>query len=132
MACQYLDGFTQVHTNWKTRIRASMPMCLLLSVGLVIYMVLYPYSSHTLQEINCSPLNDKNAMISVRIRALEDPEVEKLENVLAEGLPQSNVSPLPLQLPLSSYCTQYHWKLLLGLMYILSYLQVAFLQSKIH
>ena len=81
--------------NGKTKIRVSMPLCILLSIGLVIPIVLYPYDRHTLQEINCSSYVLRNSMIFVRVRAVKDPEVEKLENVLAEGLPQSNVFSTP-------------------------------------
>ena len=62
-----------------------MPICMVLSVGLVIHIVLYPYSNH----MNCSLCDVKNSMSSFRVLAVEDPEMEKLENVLAEGLPQS-------------------------------------------
>ena len=100
MACQHLDTFAKAHRNWKTKIWVAMPVCTLFFVGLVIPIVLYPYDSHTLQEINCSSYIDKNSMIFVRVRAVKDPEVEKLENVLAEGLPQSNVfsTPIPMSI----------------------------------
>lgn len=95
MACQHLDAFAKAQRNWKTKIWVAMPVCIFLSLGLIITIVLYPHNIHTLQEINCSSYIDKNSMIFVRVRAVKDPEVEKLENVLAEGLPQSNVFSTP-------------------------------------
>ena len=55
IACQYFDGFAKIQQNWKTNIRASMPMYISLSISLFIHIVLYPYSNHILQEINSSP-----------------------------------------------------------------------------
>ena len=112
-----------------------MPVCIVLYVRLVIHIVLYPYSNRMLQEFNCSSCIIKNTITSFPGLTVKDPKMEKLENVLAEGLPQFNhrhVSLFPFQLPLSSCCTHYLWSLLLGLMYILSYLKTASLQFRIH
>ena len=87
-----------------------MLMCINLSVELVIHVVLYPHSNHMVQEFNCNSRIIKNTITSIRGLAVKVPEMEKLENVLAEGLPQFNhrdVSVFPFQLPLSSYCINY-------------------------